>query len=122
MSVRRRDFRPGSRRTVPLRLSAEQCERLRSLVEDPDTWVLRHAWDSYLLDGEAGRIVDPAELTRDHVVAAIEWLRQQRHPIYHALEGGGRAPDGWLEQLPLHRRLTELLHPAQTGRTAASPG
>lgn len=107
------DFRPGSRRTVPLRLTPAQCERLRSLVEDPDTWVLRHAWDGYLLDGEPGRVVDPADLTRDHLVSAIEWLRQQRHPIYRALEGGTRAPAGWLEQLPLHQRLEALLHHGQ---------
>ena len=115
MSMQLPDFRPGSRRTVPLRLTPEQCERLRSLVDDPDTWVLRHAWDAYLLAGERGRVVDPADLTRDHVVSAIEWLRQQRHPIYRALEGGDRAPEGWLEQLPLHQRLAELLHPDQAG-------
>ncbi len=109
------DFQPGSRRTVPLRLNAEQCARLRALVEDPDTWVLRHAWDGYLLDGEPGRVVDPADLTRDHLVAAIEWLRQQRHPIYRALEGGDRAPQGWLERLPLYERLSELLRPHQAG-------
>ncbi len=109
------DFRPGSRRTVPLRLTPAQCDRLRSLVEDPTTWVLRHAWDDYLLAGERGRVVDPRDLTRDHVVSAIEWLRQQRHPIYRALEGGDRAPEGWLEQLPLHQRLAELLHPDQAG-------
>lgn len=115
MNVHATDFRPGSRRTVPLQLSSEQSSRLRSLVEDPDTWVLRHAWDGYLLGGEPGRVVDPAVLTRDHLVSAIEWLRQQRHPIYRALEGGHRAPEGWLEQLPLHQRLTELLDADQMG-------
>ncbi len=115
MTAQTTDFRPGSRRTVPLRLSSEQSSRLRALVEDPDTWVLRHAWDAYLLGGEPGRVVDPAVLTRDHLVSAIEWLRQQRHPIYRALEGGDRAPEGWLEQLPLHQRLTELLYADQAG-------
>ncbi len=109
MTAQLRDFRPGSRRTVPLRLTEEQCERLRNLVEDPDTWVLRHAWDDYLLGGEPGRVVDPADLSRDHLVSAIEWLQQQRHPLYHALEGGTRAPAGWLEELPLYRRLAGLL-------------
>jgi hypothetical protein len=101
--------RTGSRRTIPLELTDEQRGRLRELLEDPDTWVLRHAWDDYLLDGRAGTVVDPAALTRDHQVAAIAWLEQQRHRLFRAMEGGDRAPAGWLESLPLHRRLEELL-------------
>lgn len=101
--------RAGSRRTVPLDLTAPQRDRLRALLEDPDTWVLRHAWDDYLLDGLSGTVVDPADLTRDHLVAAISWLEQQRHPMFRALGDGDRAPDGWLESLPLYRRLEELL-------------
>ena len=108
MTTRQR-ARQGWRRTVPAQLSEEQCVRLRGLMEDPATWVLRHAWDAYLLDGDPGRLTDPAELTRDHLVASLEWLRQQRHPLYRVLEGGRRAPEGWLESLPLHRRLVELL-------------
>lgn len=99
----------GWRRTVPSQLSEQQSTRLRGLMEDPSTWVLRHAWDAYLLDGDPGRLIDPAELTRDHLVASLEWLRQQRHPLHRALEGGRRAPEGWLESLPLYRRLVELL-------------
>lgn len=102
--------RGGWRRTVPAQLTPVQRERLRDLIEDPDTWVLRHAWDAYLLDGDPGRIVDPATLSAGHLVSALEWLRQQRHPLYRALEGGQRAPEGWLESLPLYRRLGELLH------------
>ncbi|MFP4150096.1 MAG: hypothetical protein ACLFV0_11480 [Nitriliruptoraceae bacterium] len=94
---------------MPLRLTAAQRDRLRDLLEDPDTWVLRHAWDDYLLDGRTGTVVDPATLTRDHLAASIAWLEQQRHPLYRALEGRDRAPDGWLEALPLYRRLEELL-------------
>jgi hypothetical protein len=101
--------RTGSRRTIALDLNEEQRGRLRELLEDPDTWVLRHAWDDHVLDGRPGTIVDPADLTRDHLAAAIAWLRQQRHPIYRVLEGGNRAPDGWMESLPLYRRLEELL-------------
>jgi hypothetical protein len=102
--------RGGWRRSVPAKLTPEQLDRLRGLIEDPDTWVLRHAWDAYLLDGEPGRVVDPATLSTGHLVSAIEWLRQQRHPLYRALEGGQRAPEGWLESLPLYQRLRELLH------------
>jgi hypothetical protein len=109
MRSRSPQTRTGSRRTVPLELNAAQRDRLRELLEDPDTWVLRHAWDDYLLDGRPGTVVDPVTLNRDHLVAAIAWLEQQRHPLYRAMEGGTRAPDGWLESLPLHRRLEELL-------------
>ncbi len=103
----------GRRRTVPLQPTPEQHARLRALVDDPTTWVLRHAWDGYLRHGAGGRVIDPKDLSTDHRIAALAWLRQQRHPLYRALEGGTRAPDGWLEELPLHRRLVELLdHPA----------
>lgn len=102
--------RGGWRRTVPAQLTPVQRERLRDLIQDPHTWVLRHAWDAYLLDGDPGRIVDPATLSSGHLVSALEWLRQQRHPLYRALEGGERAPEGWLESLPLYQRLGELLH------------
>ncbi len=103
----------GRRRTVPLQPTPEQHARLRALVDDPTTWVLRHAWDGYLRHGAGGHVIDPKDLSTDHRIAALAWLRQQRHPLYRALEGGTRAPDGWLEELPLHRRLVELLdHPA----------
>jgi len=102
--------RGGWRRTVPAQLTPVQRQRLRDLIHDPDTWVLRHAWDAYLLDGDPARIVDPATLSPGHLVSAMEWLRQQRHPLYRALEGGERAPEGWLESLPLYQRLGQLLH------------
>ena len=108
MTTPRRE-RQGWRRTIPAQLSEVQRERLRGLVHDPDTWVLRSAWDAYLLDGDPGRLVDPADLSTGHLVASLEWLRQQRHPLHRVLEGGRRAPEGWLESLPLHQRLTELL-------------
>lgn len=107
MTTRQR-ARHGWRRTIPAQLNEAQCRRLRELMEDPDTWLLRSAWDAYLLDGDPGRLIDPAELSADHLVASLAWLRQQRHALYRALEGGRRAPEGWLESLPLHRRLTEL--------------
>ncbi len=109
MTTRQREQR-GWRRTIPTQLNEERSARLRGLMEDPDTWVLRHAWDAYLLDGDPGQLIDPAELSRDHLVASLEWLRQQRHPLYRALEGGRFAPEGWLESLPLHQRLVELLN------------
>lgn len=96
-----------SRRAVPLRLTDEQRERLSSLLDDPDTWVLRPGWEPYLLRGDEGTLVDTDSLSNDHRIASIAWLRQQRHALYRALEGGEVAPEGWLESLPLYRRLVE---------------
>jgi hypothetical protein len=95
----------GIRRVVPERLDAEQRERLRWLLDDPDTWVLRPGWEPFLLRGSQGLLVATDDLTADQRQAALAWLRQQRHTLHRALEGGIRAPDGWLEALPLVRRL-----------------
>jgi hypothetical protein len=96
-----------SRRAVPHRLTDEQRARLRSLLDDPDTWVLRPGWEPYLLRGDEGTLVPTDSLNNDHRVASIAWLRQQRHALHRALEGGDVAPEGWLEALPLYRRLVE---------------
>lgn len=96
---------PGSRRIVPERLTDEQRERLRALLEDPTTWVLRPGWRPFLLDGDLTRLVPTDELTRDQRAAALAWLRQQRHALHRALEGGGSAPDGWLERFKMVERL-----------------
>jgi hypothetical protein len=98
---------PGARRTVPLRLTDEQVARLRSLLEDPDTWVLRPGWEAYLLHGDSSALIHPDTLTRDQRVAAVAWLRQQRHALHQALEGSPIAPDGWLEAFALYRYLTD---------------
>lgn len=95
----------ASRRAVPRNLTEPQRERLRALLDDPETWVLRPGWLPYLLHGDHGTLVDTEELTRDQRVAAVAWLRQQRHALFHALEGGTLAPQGWLESLPLYKRL-----------------
>lgn len=96
---------PGSRRSVPRNLTEEQRERLRTLLEDPDTWVLRPGWLRFLVDGDEGQIVATDKLNADERAAALAWLKQQRHALYQVLEGGERAPDGWLEDLPLYQRL-----------------
>ncbi len=97
---------PGSRRSVPRNLTESQRRRLRELLDDPDTWVLRPSWLRYLLDGDKGTLIHTDSLTADGRSAAIAWLRQQRHALYRALEGGEVAPEGWLESLPLYQRLT----------------
>jgi hypothetical protein len=99
---------PSSRRTVPLRLTDEQRDRLAFLLEDPDTWVLRPGWERFLLHGEHVRLVETDSLSADHRTAALAWLRQQRHALHRALTGEPIAPDGWLEGLPLVARLLEL--------------
>ncbi len=98
---------PGSRRSVPRNLTEPQRERLRELLDDPDTWVLRPSWLRFLLDGDEGSLVETDDLNADERSAALAWLKQQRHALYRALEGGERAPEGWLEALPLYRRLTQ---------------
>jgi hypothetical protein len=96
---------PGSRRSVPDRLTPPQQQRLRWLLEDPEHWVRRTVWEPFLLRGDEALAVRTDSLTRDQKVAALAWLRQQRHRLYAVLEGGRRAPDGWLERFPLYDRL-----------------
>ncbi len=97
----------SARRSVPRNLTEVQRDRLRRLLEDPDTWVLRPGWEPYLLDGDEGPLVDPRELSPDHRAAAVAWLRQQRHALHRELEGSDVAPDGWLENLPLYGRMVD---------------
>lgn len=90
---------------MPERPTGEQSDRLKALLTQGDHWILRPHWERFL---EAGGPVErcPIErLTRDHRVAATAWLRQQRHKLFRALDGGDVAPDGWLEDLPLYRAL-----------------
>lgn len=101
-----RTLRSG-RRAVPQVLDDAQLQRLRWLLEDPDSWTLRPGWEAFLLRGEEGTLVRPEDLTRDQRIAAVSWLRQQRHVLYRVLEGGERAPDGWIESFPIYARLLQ---------------
>lgn len=94
-----------SRRAIPATLTEQQRARLRVMLEDPDTWALRPGWYRFVVHGDAGTLVSPDELTRDQRIAALAWLGQQRHVLYRVLEGGNRAPEGWVESLPISRRL-----------------
>lgn len=102
---------PGRRRAVPPRLSGEACERLRWLLHDPDHWVLRTGWERYLATGDEGLLVRTDALTQDQRVAATAWLRQQQHALHRALEGDDRAPEGWLEDLPMVRAFLDRNEP-----------
>jgi hypothetical protein len=97
--------RPGASRKVPQRLTGEQRDRLRWLLDDPELWVLRTGWDRFVVDGDRTALVHTDSLTADQRVAALSWLRQQRHALHRALEGGSSAPDGWLERFGLYQRL-----------------
>jgi hypothetical protein len=88
-------------------MNEEQRARLRALLEDPDTWVLRPGWEPYLLNGDCSALIHPNTLTRDQRIAAVAWLRQQRHALHLAVEGSQVAPDGWLEGFALYRYLTD---------------
>jgi hypothetical protein len=100
---------PRVARRIPEHLDEDQLARLRSLLEDPDTWVLRPGWEPYILHGDHASLLDPRELTRDHRIAALAWLRQQRHRLHQVLDGGPVAPPGWLESFPLYERLESLI-------------
>jgi hypothetical protein len=110
---------PGHRRAVPPRLSDEARERLRWLLHDPHHWVLRTSWERYLATGEESLLVRTDALTQDQRVAAAAWLRQQRHALHRALEGADRAPDGWLDELPMVRAFDA--HRDPTGELAQVP-
>jgi hypothetical protein len=92
-------------RSIPTPLTDEQATRLRWMLEDPDSWALRPGWVPFLLHGDEGTLVSPDDLTRDQRIAAVAWLDQQQHLLYRVLEGGRRAPDGWISSFPIYARL-----------------
>lgn len=100
---------PGSRRVLPQVPSEHQIERVRSLLNQGEHWVLRGDWSRYLnSDGQQG-LVPISRLMRDQRIAAAAWISQQQHSLYETLEGARTAPEGWLDELPLYRALTRDL-------------
>lgn len=96
---------PGSRRVVPLVTTAEQGEHLRALLTQSEWWVRRSRWYRWLHEGKPSDTSPIDVMGRDDRVAALSWLRQQRHVLYRVLEGETRAPEGWVEALPLFQAL-----------------
>lgn len=94
---------PGLRRTIPPDPPPRVLEHLRSLLGQREGWVRRPHWTPYLETGDDRYLSPVGDLTREQLVAVHAWLRQQRHAIHHALEGGLAAPDGWVESLPLYQ-------------------
>lgn len=107
---------PGSQRMVPRYPHPHVTARLRKLLEGKE-WVLRSSWDRYL-EGSDRVLMSINRLTRDQRLAALAWLRQQRHRLHAALEGGPVAPVGWLERWPLYQVLSGdlALHEAESPR------
>lgn len=93
---------PGLRRTIPPDPSPVALEGLRLLVNQDEGWVRRPSWALFLASADPDCLRPLEELSRDQLVAVHAWLRQQRHALHGALEGGGCAPDGWIESLPLY--------------------
>lgn len=92
---------PGSRRVVPLVVSPQHVEHLRELLEQDTFWVGRARWVRWLEKGDHADTTDIDEMPHDDRLAACAWLSQQRHVLHETVEGGSRAPEGWLESLPL---------------------
>ncbi len=103
-------FRPAtgrsSRRVVPRDLDDTQRERIRAMLNDPDTWVLRHQWEPFLR-GDGANLISTESLSCDHRIAVLAWLQQQQHRLHEELEGDRVAPEGWLQSFPLVQRLLQ---------------
>ena len=97
---------PGSRRVLPRAPSEHQAERVRALLHQDEGWVLRGDWSRYLNQEGETTLVPISRLMRDQRIAAAAWISQQQHHLYETLEGERRAPDGWVDSLPLYRALT----------------
>lgn len=96
-------------RTIPPKPSPEARARLTELLEQDHGWHLRGAWSAWL-GGEEFTMTPIADLTPDQRIAAMAWLRQQRHALHRVIEGvkgrsPHRAPDGWIEDQPIYRAL-----------------
>ena len=83
----------------------EVVGHLRSLLEQGEVWVMRDRWVRWLRAGDDRDTAPIDGMTADGRAAALAWLSQQQHALYSVLEGGRRAPDGWVEGLPLWRGL-----------------
>lgn len=82
-----------------------EVEHLRAILEQDEVWVLRARWVRWLRFGEQADTVPIPSMLHDDRIAACSWLRQQRHVLHDTVEGGRRAPDGWIADLPLYGGL-----------------
>lgn len=86
-------------------ISRTEVDHLRRLLEQDEVWVGRARWVRWLKQGQGSDTMLIDEMIRDDRIAACAWLRQQRHVLHDTIEGG-RAPEGWIEGLPLYRGLS----------------
>lgn len=86
-------------------ITEEETKHLRHLLEQGEVWVVRARWARWLRDANDEDTCPIDEMLRDDRIAACSWLRQQRHYLHDTIHGSSRAPDGWVEDLPLYRGL-----------------
>lgn len=107
MTTTMRPYGTGSRRAIPTHPTAAQREALDRWLSE-ERWVLRPVWERWLATGEEWLKAGLEELTRNQLIAARAWLRQQRHAL-HDVVVGGPAPEGWLESQPLYQAIQRRL-------------
>ena len=96
---------PGSRRVIPLVITETETVHLRELLEQGERWVGRARWVRWLREGQRTDTMPIESMLHDDRIAACAWLRQQRHELYDTVDGGQRAPEGWIEERPLYKGL-----------------
>lgn len=86
-------------------VSDEQVRHLRGLLGQDEIWVMRARWLRWLTHADPEDTTPIPDMVPDDRIAACAWLRQQRHVLHDTIEGGARAPEGWVQDLPLYRAL-----------------
>lgn len=92
---------------MPLVITETQVQHLRELLEQDEVWVGRARWGRWLHHADPGDTMRIEDMVHDDRIAACAWLRQQRHVLHDTIEGTGPAPDGWIQQRPLYRGLSQ---------------
>lgn len=116
----------GLMRTIPPKPSDEAREKLAWLLQQSEGWHLRGAWAAWL-GGERFTTTPITDLTPDQRIAAMAWLRQQRHALHRVITDvkgrrPHRAPDGWIESQPIYAALAAIPIPkGPRGDTPANP-
>lgn len=90
---------------IPLVITDTETKHLQQLLEQGDQWVVRARWVRWLREGQLSDTIPIASMRHDERIAACSWLRQQRHYLHETIHGGRRAPDEWIQQLPLYKGL-----------------
>lgn len=86
-------------------INQEQIGHLLELLQQDEVWVGRARWLRWLDTGDRADTMAISALVLDDRIAACAWLRQQRHVLHATVEGGERAPEGWVRAQPLYQAL-----------------